>query len=376
MENLPFRKYHLFELLNAYDERNMPLDLVVHDYFKANKALGSKDRAEITGTLYPLMRWKGLLDCLCEKPVTWEKRIEKLEKLEHCYISPDLPAHNRVSFPKELFDQIAQSYGLEKTMEICRISNSEAPLTVRVNPLKTTKEALLKRWEGSYPVAPCPLAPYGLVFQSRCNLIHLPEFREGHFEIQDEGSQLLSELVQAGPGDLVLDYCAGSGGKTLAFAPRMENKGQIYLHDVRPAILMEAKRRLRRAGVQNAQIVNAKDDKLKKLKKQMAWVLVDAPCTGTGTLRRNPDCKWNYTDELLAQLIGQQRTIFEQALSYLRPGGKIVYATCSILRAENEAQVEHFCKTYQLKVEGEMFSTLPTDKGMDGFFGAVLSRVN
>ncbi len=371
MEKLPFRKFHLLELLNDYDTRQLPLDLIVHDYFRTHKALGAKDRAEIASILFPLMRWKGLIDALCEKPVTWQKRIDTFEHLNKSQIDL-LPMHTQVSFPKELFDQIVASHGLEKAIEICKTSNNEAPLTIRINPLKTTREELLKKWE---EVTPCQFSPYGIQFQNRCNLFQLEEFRQGLFEMQDEGSQLLAGLIQAKPGDLVLDFCAGSGGKTLAFAPAMQNKGQIYLHDIRPHILLEAKKRLKRAGIQNAQIVLAKEERLKKLKKKMNWVLVDAPCTGSGTLRRNPDLKWKYSDEMLNRLTGQQRTIFEQALSFLHPQGKIVYATCSLLQAENQAQAEHFCRTYNLKIEGDIFTSLPTDKGMDGFYGVVLSRI-
>ena len=190
--------------------------------------------------------------------------------------------------------------------------------------------------------------------------------------MQDEASQQVAALVQAKPGDHVLDYCSGSGGKALAFAPAMDGKGQIYLHDIRAHILQEAKRRLKRAGVQNAQVLTT--DKLKPLKKKCDWVLVDAPCTGTGTLRRNPDMKWRFTGEMLQRLIGEQRTIFEKALSYLKPEGRIVYATCSILKEENSEQIAHFLKTYGLKLEDSPLQTLPEEGGMDGFFGAVLLR--
>lgn len=199
----------------------------------------------------------------------------------------------------------------------------------------------------------------------------MPEFKKGLFEVQDEGSQLLAALVKAEPGQLVMDYCAGSGGKTLAFAPLMHNKGQIFLHDIRSYALIEARKRLKRAGIQNAQIVLAEDEKLKKLKKKMDWVLVDAPCSGTGTMRRNPDMKWAFTEDTIPRLVGQQRTIFEKALSYLHPQGKIIYATCSLLKEENEEQVTHFLKTYSLKLVAPFFQTKPSKGEMDGFFGAI-----
>ena len=185
---------------------------------------------------------------------------------------------------------------------------------------------------------------------------------------------MLAQLIQVKPGQQVLDYCAGSGGKTLAFAPMMQGKGQIYVHDIRPFALQEARKRLKRAGVQNHQILLPTSPHLAKLKKKMNWVLVDTPCSGTGTLRRNPDMKWKFDEEMLARLVGQQRMIFEKALSFLHPNGRIVYATCSLLKEENQAQVNHFLTTYSLAVEDDLFQTLPTLGGMDGFFGVVLKR--
>jgi len=193
------------------------------------------------------------------------------------------------------------------------------------------------------------------------------------FEVQDEGSQLIADLIEATPRDHVLDYCAGSGGKTLAFAPKMQHKGQIYLHDVRLPALMEAKKRLCRAGIQNAQILLPDDNSKKKLlKKSMDWVLVDVPCSGTGTLRRNPDMKWNFQPDTIEKLIDKQQQIFEEALPFLHPQGSIVYATCSILPQENEEQIAYFIKKFKMKIVNAPFRSTPLSNGMDGFFGAVL----
>lgn len=370
----PFRDHHLLCLLQAYENQQYPLDLFISQYFRANKALGSKDRGAIAETAYAMTRWQGLLDYLCEKPVTWEKRFAFFEKfkIEDYDTEESIPAHIRCSFPKHLYDLIVKSHG-EEGHQLCRISNSPAPTTVRINPNKTTREAMLKRWQEVYSVSPCDRAEYGIIFHKKINFFSLPEFQEGLFEVQDEGSQLLSDLVKVQPGQLVMDYCAGSGGKSLAFAHRMKGTGQIFLHDVRSHALMEGRKRLRRAGIQNAQSAAADDPKLKRLKKKMDWVLVDAPCSGTGTMRRNPDMKWKFDENTLKRLVGQQRTIFEKALSFVNPKeGRIVYSTCSILQEENEEQLAHFLKTYNLSLEEDKFQTLPSNGGMDGFYGVVL----
>lgn len=376
MNTIPFREYHLFSLLEAYDNQTLPLDLCINQYFRQHVALGSKDRGFIAETVYALVRWQGLLDHLTFD-ASWRKRYELFTEIDvNEYIHhEEIPPHIRVSFPKYLFDLFCKDYGQEKALELCLICNTPAPTTVRVNTLKTTRDALLEKWNSIYEVSPTPHSAHGITFHKKINFFQLPEFKEGLFEVQDEGSQLLADLVKPQPGDLVLDYCAGSGGKTLAFAPALQNKGQIYLHDVRPHALLEARKRLKRAGIQNNQLLYPDSPQLPKLKKKMNCVLVDAPCTGTGTLRRNPDMKWKFNEETLIRLSGVQRLIFEKALSFMHPKGRIVYATCSLLNDENQVQLEHFMKTYQLCLDQEPFQSLPSYGGMDGFFGVVLKRV-
>lgn len=372
----PFRQFHLIAILEGYEQQNLPLDLCVRNYFRDHKAIGSKDRGYIAETLYALLRWRGLLDHFCEKPPTWERRLDLFlsPQFEACKHSKEIPAHVKLSFPKILYDILVNSLGSEKAAEVCSISNTAAPTTVRINTLKTSRQEMLSLWGNHYQIWPCQFSQTGIVFEKRINFYELPEFKQGLFEVQDEGSQLLANLMQVQPGQLVMDYCAGAGGKTLAFAPSMQNKGQIYLHDIRPYALQDARKRMRRAGIQNAQVVFDDQAKLKKLKKSMHWVLVDAPCTGTGTMRRNPDMKWKFEKEMLERLLGQQKVIFEKALSYLHPEGRIVFATCSVLKEENAEQVAHFIKTYDLKIEGEPFESFPIHNGMDGFFGAVFSK--
>ncbi len=374
MEKRPFQEHHLFQLLKTYDEGTLPLDRCISFYFRAHKALGSKDRAVITNSIYGMVRWQGLLDYLSHKPVNWETRFEAYKRVnpENYQDRKNIPQPIRLSFPKELYELIVESHGIEKAHELCLISNQPAPTTVRINVAKTTRKEMLEQWKPLYKISPCQFAKNGIIFHKKINFYGLPEFKQGLFEVQDEGSQLLADLVDVKQDQQVMDYCAGSGGKTLAFAPKMQDSGQVYLHDIRPRILIEARRRLRRAGIQNAQTIEPNHPKLKKLKKRMDWVLVDAPCTGTGTLRRNPEMKWKFTQDMLTRLLGQQRMIFEKALSYVRPGGRIVYGTCSLFKSENQDQIEHFLDTYPLQREENCFQSLPTKDGMDGFFGVVL----
>jgi 16S rRNA (cytosine967-C5)-methyltransferase len=375
MIKIPFREFHLFTLLDDYSQQTLPLDFYISTYFRKHKALGPKDRGFIAETVYTLIRWQRLIDHFAPSS-SWQERYETFLSidLEQAQKDENIPIDVRVSCPAVLFNLLIKNYGLEKACEMSLANNTPAPTTVRANTLKTTRDDLLKHWQSMYPVSPTKHSLNGIIFHKKKNFFLLPEFVEGLFEIQDEGSQLLANLMQPQPTDLVLDYCAGSGGKTLAFAPAMEGKGQIYLHDIRPRALQEARKRLRRAGIQNSQVLLPDSPQLERLKKKMNWVLVDAPCSGTGTFRRNPDMKWKFDEEMVTRLVGQQRTIFEKALSFLHPKGRIVYATCSVLSEENQEQIEHFQKTYALDVEGEFFQSLPTQGGMDGFFGVVLKR--
>jgi len=173
---------------------------------------------------------------------------------------------------------------------------------------------------------------------------------------------------------LILDYCGGSGGKTLAIAPFTMGKGQIFLHDIRKHILLEAKKRLRRAGVQNYQLVQSKDELFRNFKGKFDWILLDVPCSGSGTLRRNPDLKWKFSLEKLEEYLNIQEKIFHETLDLMKPNGKIVYVTCSLFQEENMSQIIKFQKKFGVKIENNsIFQTVPTNKKMDGFFSVTLT---
>lgn len=350
---MKFRHHHLSIVLHQFRQNSTPLDVLLRHYFRSHKALGSKDRAWISETLYHYVRWKNVYDMLSLEP---DASLPNLDSLS-------LPFQLGTS--ELLLKKLQHSYGEEKAIEICQINQTRAPVTIRANLLKISRDGLLKRFSNAYPVTPTPISKQGIQFASKINFALLPEFKEGLFEVQDEASQLGAALVKPSLKAHILDYCAGAGGKSLAFAPALQQSGQLYLHDIRPHALIEAKKRCKRAGIQNVQF------NLPPKGKTMDWVIVDVPCSGTGTYRRNPDLKWKFESINFNRLIEEQKLIFDSAFAYLRAGGTIVYMTCSILPEENEAQIEFFQQKYALKVV-EKFQTLPILYGMDGFFAAAL----
>lgn len=366
---LPFREHHLLQILEAFEKQNLPLDVFLRSYFRSHPAIGSKDRKEICNTLYVLIRYRLLLDHFLQEP-NWQKRLSlyksKILEKERC----DLPRNIEVSFPLPFYSFLEETLGKEAAYTFCLVSNEQAPTTIRVNTLLTTREALAKEWEKTHRVSLCKKSPQGIQFKEKVNFLEMTSFKQGLFEVQDEHSQLIAALVAARPGDLVLDYCAGSGGKSLAIAPLMKNQGQLFLYDIREAPLREAKKRLKRAQIHNAQIVKDK----KQLKGKMDWVLVDAPCTGIGTLRRNPDMKWKWRKEDVFRIVQEQKSIFAEALTFVKPQGKIVYATCSVLPQENEEQAKFFSSHFSLTPTGQTLSLFPESQGGDGFFGIVFQK--
>jgi 16S rRNA (cytosine967-C5)-methyltransferase len=273
--------------------------------------------------------------------------------------------------------------------------NERAPMTVRANRLRTTREQLAAAFASQgLATTPGRHAPDALIVDSRTNLFALPELKAGHFEAQDEGSQLLAELVAPGR-ELVVDLCAGAGGKTLALAAMMGNRGRIVACDIDAGKLDELRRRARRAGVSTAGTVHLPDgvwpDALEDRRAQVSRVLVDAPCSGVGALRRNPEARWRMSAGDIDDFARRQRTIVERAATLLAPGGTLVYATCTVLAAENQAVAEAVAAARGLDVvppaevlgergaalasdDGRWFPVTPDRHGTDGFFAAVLRR--
>ncbi len=300
------------------------------------------------------------------------------------------------SLPDFLAARFLRQFGDRAEAEAAAM-NERAPLTARVNLLRTTRDSLLERLrtEG-VDARPTPLSPLGLFLETRQNAFALPSFREGLFELQDEGSQLLGLLVDA-PPTRVVDACAGAGGKTLQLAAQMRNRGELFALDIDARRLEELKRRARRAGVHNVRIRAIPTSgpevapALADLLDRSDRVLVDAPCSGTGTYRRKPDARYRLTEAMLAQHVDRQRLLLEQFAPLVRGGGRLVYGTCSVLDEENEAVVAGFLERHpafhtlppadRLGPElgarvttGDFLRLSPARHGTDGFFGAILLR--
>eukprot|EP00927_Polykrikos_kofoidii_P062230 TRINITY_DN57035_c0_g1_i1.p1 TRINITY_DN57035_c0_g1~~TRINITY_DN57035_c0_g1_i1.p1 ORF type:complete len:407 (+),score=52.08 TRINITY_DN57035_c0_g1_i1:71-1222(+) len=368
----------LFDGCRAGDTPNLPLDMFLRRYFQAHKFLNDKDRAWISEKTYEVNRWRGLVDHLTPHPHTWVNRLRTFlssDRWRSQTQNDRLAHHVRCSFPEELFKRMESNLGTKVAKEVCDVQNEYATTFLRVNVARYSRDKVHKFLiSKDVPVEKTLNSKVGLSLASKQKLLELPEYKLGYFEIQDESSQLISQQVDAKPGDLVMDYCAGSGGKTLAFAPPMLNRGQVYLHDNRDTILFESRKRLRRAGIRNYTLIPPRHPLIPKLRGKMDWVLVDAPCSQTGALRRNPDMKWTYSDDRLWRWVAQQREIFECAIKYLKDDGKIVYATCSALDEENAQQVRFFCEKFGLYLTRPALHSLPQSRGMDGFFCATMER--
>ncbi|MBN1210004.1 MAG: RsmB/NOP family class I SAM-dependent RNA methyltransferase [Myxococcaceae bacterium] len=300
------------------------------------------------------------------------------------------------SLPDFLAAKFRETFG-EDAERATEAMNERAPLTARANLLKCDRDALQKRLSAEgVESKPTPLSPMGLWLETRVNIFSLESFREGLLELQDEGSQLLGMLVDA-PPTRVVDACAGAGGKTLQLAAQMKNRGDLHALDVDARRMDELRKRARRAGVHNVrtQLIPpegpAAQEALAPLKEKADRVLVDAPCSGTGTYRRKPDARYRLTPEDLANHVARQKALLERFSTLVKPGGRLIYGTCSVLREENEAVVEDFLArhpdfsvrpvTEELGPElggkvssGPFLRLAPHLHGTDGFFGAILVR--
>ncbi len=387
----------LYEVIN-FEE---PADNVVRRYFKAHSEMGRRDRAFIAEAIFDTLRhfrnycWQmgtkdqGLQgrDCFALLDAVHGTRGEGRMSVEN--VADQFSNAIKYSLPDWLWQRLAKDHG-DQVHEIAAALLLPAPLDLRVNTLKATSAQvadMLTQGHIKFDPIQAPANAADEKFfsaieafrvQGKPALEKTAGFEQGWMEVQDLGSQMIAAMVGAKRGQTIIDFCAGAGGKTLAIAAAMKSSGQIFACDISLPRLQRLKPRLARSGASNVQpfgIQSENDPKLSKLEQRAHAVLVDAPCSGTGTLRRNPDLKWRFGEQNLANLLEQQASILRAASKLVRPGGVLVYATCSLLRSENQHQVEAFLRDNDnWQRDGEDMVLLPHISGTDGFYAARLLR--
>jgi 16S rRNA (cytosine967-C5)-methyltransferase len=417
---------------------------VISRAFRTERSLGSSDRRIIAETVYGLVRWHRRLEAIGEqlmraarrKPeeLSGETRDElllliyearqgadpvaiaaeagpllrstgALERLREHLVDEDAGLGNsqgadrdalRLSFPTWLYERFVNDLGVQEAEALCVGFNKRAPLCVRVNTVKIEREALRTRLAGEGVTAhPTTLSNDGLIFDTRINAFGLPSFQEGLFEVMDEGSQLVAEAVAPPPRGRVADACAGAGGKTLALAAQLQGAGRVLALDVAGKKLEELRRRARRAGLSNVLARPIEEGKPWPAEaKAAAWdrVLIDAPCSGLGTLRRNPEARWRLSPKAVDVFPARQLALMVEYAPLVEVGGRLIYATCSVLSSENERVIERFCaerpefvpmplkdifgrERAEKMGDGHTLRLFPHRQDTDGFFAAVLRRL-
>jgi 16S rRNA (cytosine967-C5)-methyltransferase len=409
------------DLLAEIGSDARPADAVANSFFRNRRFIGAGDRREVSTLVWGVLRTRRHLGWWLEKfgatptprlllaaqalfsgmtlhkiglaftagrygpPPLSEAETIILEKFAgHTLEHPNMPDAVKYEIPDWILPRFSAQFGTALPAQMAALA-TPAPLDLRVNVLKATREAAIAALAREQLAAmPTRYSPWGLRLAGRQSITQGAAFRDGLVEIQDEGSQLIALLVDAAPGMRVADYCAGAGGKTLAIAMCMANKGHIVACDVSAPRLEGAIKRLRRAGVHNAEshLLAPGDKWTKRQAGKFDRVLVDAPCTGTGTWRRNPDARLRLRENDLAEILPKQAGILDAAQKLVKPGGRLIYATCSLLDDENNLQVEAFLARYPKfrrvtpalpdGLEGPDLRLTPAGHGTDGFYAAVL----
>lgn len=424
------------EVLDDIFKQHTPAAHALRDWGKAHRFAGSKDRAAIGGIVFDALRrksstlwrmgveaddmdgaaravvlgtmvwgWGESADSLDAQFAEDDHAPAPLTKAEKDSLAGSLdlkmaPDWIRADVPEWIWPAFENNFG-ENAVAEGEAMLARPPLDLRINALKADHKATLAKLKDIGGVA-TELAPLGIRIKAGTKLDRLPNiqsdpvFLMGEIEIQDEGSQIVSLLADAKPGETVLDYCAGGGGKTLALAADMGNEGTIYAYDIDKRRLAPLYARAQRAGATNVEVVQPPQGNLSKLRGTMDRVLVDAPCTGSGTWRRKPDAKWRLSLSTLEIRLAEQKAVLDQAKQYVRPDGLMIYVTCSVFAEENEGQVYEFLeqnKDFELLSAGEVWEDrIGTEKSMpwsedgctltmtpastntDGFFLAVMKK--
>ncbi|HSN80126.1 MAG TPA: RsmB/NOP family class I SAM-dependent RNA methyltransferase [Rhodoferax sp.] len=349
------------ELVRLSLKFDHPADAIVSRFFRDHRGLGPRERATLAETVYTVLRKKLLFDhfapsgsgpkerrlailgfygpgdflrsALTEQEVNWLDQCEKIKP-------EDLMERHRHNLPEWLVQPLKDQLG-DEFWPLVESFNKGAGLDLRVNTFKAKRADVQKELAAlGIKAVPTPYSPWGLRIAGKPALNKMEAFKRGDFEVQDEGSQLLAMLLDAKRGEMVVDFCAGAGGKTLAIGATMRSTGRLYAFDTSAGRLDAFKSRLARSGLSNvhpAAIAHERDDRVKRLSGKIDRVLVDAPCTGMGTLRRNPDLKWRQNQQAVDEMTVKQTAILQSAARLVKSGGRLVYATCSVLPQENEA---------------------------------------
>ncbi|MEO7335326.1 MAG: RsmB/NOP family class I SAM-dependent RNA methyltransferase [Caldimonas sp.] len=410
---------HATELLHRVLQLKHPADGVVSDYFREHRALGSRERHTLAETTYTVLRQRPLLQHLAQAGKgEMERRLALLgwqgndgflraasSEFEQQWLErarqidrSTLPEALRHNLPAWLANVLQPALG-DEFWPLVESLDKPAPLDLRVNSFKVKRDDVQRAFAAEgIEALPTPFSPLGLRIQGRPALHKLDVFLRGDVEVQDEGSQLLGLITGAKRGEMVVDFCAGAGGKTLALGAEMRNTGRLYAFDTSGHRLASLKPRLARSGLSNVhpvQIAHERDDRIKRLAGKIDRVLIDAPCSGLGTLRRNPDLKWRQSPESVAEMRIKQAAILASASRLLKAGGRLVYATCSLLEVEDEEVANEFSALHEASfkpvpveellvrghvagaeglVSGDFLRMWPHRHGTDGFFAAAWER--
>jgi 16S rRNA (cytosine967-C5)-methyltransferase len=394
-----------------------PADAQLRQFFHDNRNLGQRDRALVADTVYATLRRRRLLEHVTPRATPREMALATIVKLqgfglgqieavlkggEKEWLSAlkaldleTLPFEIRADLPDWVIERLRRTMDDAALLELARGLQQSAPLDLRVNTMKAPREAVLDRLAfDELEAAPARLSPVGVRLRGKPALNQHPMFIDGAIEVQDEGSQVLGMLMEPRRGEMVVDFCAGAGGKTLQMGAAMSSSGRLYAFDVSDKRLANLAPRLKRSGLSNVfpqRIASENDPKVKRLRGKIDRVLVDAPCTGLGTLRRNPDLKVRQSVAGLAELTAKQRAILAAAATLVKPGGRLVYGTCSLLAEENEDIVAAFLAANPdfklvpvkaiLERQGiripdadDYLRLFPHVHDTDGFFAAVMER--
>jgi len=407
----------IVEALTVILPARAPADAQLRTFFREHKSLGGRDRALVADVVYAALRRRRMLEHVTPRATPREIVLATLVKLQgvgigqiESILKPEerewlaklkaldldtLPFGIRADLPDWVLSRLAPRASQEEILALARSLQQPAPLDLRVNTLKAPRQGVLDRLAFDEIAAhPTRYSPIGVRLRDKPALNTHPMFLDGAVEVQDEGSQLLGMLVEAKRGEMVVDFCAGAGGKTLQMGAAMSSTGRLYAFDVNDKRLANLAPRLKRSGLSNVfpqRIANENDAKVKRLRGKIDRVLVDAPCTGLGTLRRNPDLKSRQDEAALAELNVKQRAILAAAATLVKPGGRLVYGTCSLLAEENEDIVSEFLAAHpefslvpagevlerqgvKIPGAGEYLRLHPHIHDTDGFFAAVIER--